>query len=258
MCGALAGGRQFCVDCDPPADRREQTVPLALGTPLPAVTTDRSVEPAHRRVRLAIIAVVLGLVVAGAAAAVVLLQTQNDPEPSRSTTAARPEATTTASQALTEEPALGSAQGTTVPADESADGPAPAGGDTGPENALREHWKAVAVGDFSRAYDRFSSRYRKGRNLESWSTGMRGFSPEIEIVEIKEIESAGNLAMVRVILATRDRGDRGDASRCHIFRGRVRVVRERGRWLYEPPGLRETHKGGIDPSSDERCEPLFR
>ena len=82
-------------------------------------------------------------------------------------------------------------------------------------------------------------------------------SPPTARALARVLSNAGYRATVRVILATRDRGDKGDASRCHIFRGRVRVVREHGRWVYDPPGLRELHRGGIDPSSDARCDRLF-
>lgn len=265
MCGAPAGGRRFCVDCDPSADREEPIVPPRPVAPPPVVPADRSAEPRGRRMRVARIAAGLGLVVAGAATAVALLATRDDAEPGRSA-ATRP--------AVRASPAPGGA-GASTPDSASATGAtrgpargdpttgsdeggaAPARADTGPENAVRDHWAAIDRGDFSAAYDRFSSKYRTGHSFEEWSTGMRGFSPEVDVVAVKEVGTAGYRASVRVILATRDRGEKGDASRCHIFRGRVRLVREHGRWLYDPPGLREKHKGGIDPSSDARCNRLF-
>jgi len=163
------------------------------------------------------------------------------------------------STATTTTPA-GGASPTTTSADEggSSSAAGKAAADTGPENALRKHWTAIGAGDFATAYAGFSSRYRNGREFEDWSRGVRGFSPDVEIVEIEQIARLRDRARVRLIFATRDRGERGNASRCHIFRGRVGVVREHGTWLYDPPGLREKVKGGIDPSQDPRCDPLFR
>ena len=264
MCGAPAGGRRFCVDCDPRAHRKEPTAPLTPVAPMPVVTADQSPESRPRRMRVALIAAALGLVVAGTATAVALLATRDDAPPARSARVPRPvvkppPARPPAGAAAPGSPsATGATRGPARgdPATTS-DGGVAAPADTGPENALREHWEAIDRGDFSAAYDRFSSAYRYGHSFEEWSTGIRSFSPAVEIVEIREIGSAGSRATVRVIVATRDHGDRGDASRCHIFRGRVRVVREHGRWLYDPPGLRELHRGGIDPSSDARCARLF-
>jgi hypothetical protein len=211
------------------------------------------------------------IVLAGAAAAIVVARhaTREDAPPARSAPS-RPPATRTAPRPAGA-PAPDPAATQPVPGRiEDLDRPEAHGGasppraarrataETGPERALEEHWRAIDRGQLATAYDRFSTSYREGHSIEDWSTGMRGYAPDVRILEIRQLAASGDRATARVVLATRDRGSLGDDSRCHIFSGFVRVVRERGRWLYDPRGLHELHKGGIDPASDERCAPLFR
>jgi hypothetical protein len=251
ICGAPARGRRLCVECDPPADMREHAPPLG---PRDAMAVQENAGIGHRRRRLMIIAILLVLLLVGGATALVL-RDDSEPQPAASSVA---------------RPAASSAAGA---GDAGSTGPSPtnteyertarpraaaAAAETGPEHALRDHWEAIAAGDFATAYDRFSSTYRRSHDFPAWSRGLRGYRPDVEVVEIEQIAKVRDHARVRLVVATRDRGKRGDASRCHIFRGRVNVVREHGTWLYDPPGLREKRRGGIDPSSDDRCHALFR
>jgi len=133
----------------------------------------------------------------------------------------------------------------------------------GPVMAMREHWESIRSRKLETAYSRFAAQYTRQTTFAEWSRSQKDYDPDISIASIKlDKELPAGKAVVRLSIVTRDRGSKGDASRCNIFQGRVLLRRQGGRWLYDPTGLPKgsfgpERPGGVRPSADKRCDGLF-
>lgn len=128
-----------------------------------------------------------------------------------------------------------------------------------PVGVIRSHWRAIAAGDFDKAYGLFSKEYKAKTAKQRWVSVHEQFAPKVRIGDIHRVQSLpGNQAFVFADIFSRDTGERGDDKICVRFVGKVRVVRQGGKWRYfaDGPGDTFVSKGTL-PSSEKRCKPLF-
>ncbi|MBA3747130.1 MAG: zinc ribbon domain-containing protein [Solirubrobacterales bacterium] len=128
-----------------------------------------------------------------------------------------------------------------------------------PVGVIRTHWRAIAAGDFDKAYGLFSKEYKAKTAKDRWVGDHEDFAPKVGIGVIRRVQSLpGSQAFVFADIYSRDTGSRGDDKVCVRFVGKVRVVRQGGRWRYwaDGPGDTFVSKGALQ-SSDKRCKPLF-
>ncbi len=297
ICGAPAAGR-FCEDCEAPTLVTEPASSTAVDAraprpPAPQVPAVTPSETRRRRGRWVALVVLVLLLAAGGTGAFFLLRNDDrrvgtpaaGVERTVVTTTSRPfrgnreddasgqaavpstGGTSSSEDAPSKTPARNSttADETTTATEQRArtpEAPIPAT-QPGPVLAMREHWQAIASGDLKTAYSRFSSQYTGRTAYGEWAGAQEDFDPDISIASVRLADRlSADKAVVRLTVVTRDRGAKGNTARCNVFRGRVLVRRQGGRWLYDPGGLPKgsfgpKKQGGVRPSSDKRCERLF-
>ena len=128
-----------------------------------------------------------------------------------------------------------------------------------PTGVIRAHWTAISEGDYSEAYQLFSSHYRRRTSEYRWAGAEADFAPKIHINNVLYLRQLPGLqAFVLVDILTRDTGPKGDSSKCNRFAGKVRVIKENGDWRYWAigPGATWGKRPGLS-RSDARCQSLF-
>lgn len=278
-CGVpRAAGERFCRKCGARANPESTTTagapvtppdraslaaapaPPAAETPTTGSNATGPVARSRPKALVPLLAVVALLAVAGAAFAV----TQGRDEPKQAEMSkvnadpggaiiqnnAAPEPAATV-----EEPA-GEVAPTTAETTEGVVTPKPPA--PAAERAMREHWNAIRDGDYETAYGRFSSQYTDTVTFDEWSAMKEAENPAVKVVALRRAEELDDAtAVVQLTVATVDRFEDG-ASGCNVFRGRVLVRREDGRWLYDPTWPERTFKATVARSSsvEEACTEL--
>ncbi|MDX6571155.1 MAG: hypothetical protein QOC86_311 [Gaiellales bacterium] len=212
---------RFCRECGRELDPERFAAPTIFDDPE---------EEQRRRPPRLLVIVLLVLLVVGAVSAIVLTR-GGEPKPTA----------------------------TVAPQQQQLPRPPPPAGPNSPAGVIRAHWNAIGGGDYRRAYALFSTQYKQQAAERGWVGQHRRDRPRVHIGDIHRVASLpGQQAFVFADIYSRDTGSIGDHSACIRFAGKVRVIRQGGRWRYWAQGPGQTFQRKTSPSPDDkRCKPLF-
>ena len=126
----------------------------------------------------------------------------------------------------------------------------PAASEAGPATTLRRHLEDLESGQYGVAFTLMSARYQAQN--PSWVQQRAAADPGITIVSIGAPQLGSETAQVPVNFYARDRNPTsGSDTRCREFQGTASLVRENGKWHYDPSGNQLT--ASVVPTSNANC-----